>query len=52
MLAAWSADPDGEGLHRLRRRFGELLQSEVAYTVAQPAEVADEIRYLLAATEI
>jgi RNA polymerase sigma-70 factor (ECF subfamily) len=39
-------------LHRLRRRFGELLQSEVAYTVAEPAEVADEIRYLLAATEI
>ena len=37
-------------LHRLRRRFGELLQSEVAYTVADPAEVADEIRYLLAAT--
>lgn len=37
-------------LHRLRRRFGELLQSEVAYTVADPAEVAEEIRHLLAAT--
>jgi RNA polymerase sigma factor (sigma-70 family) len=36
-------------LHRLRRRFGELLRSEVAYTVADPAEVAGEIRHLLAA---
>jgi RNA polymerase sigma factor (sigma-70 family) len=36
-------------LHRLRRRFGELLRSEVAYTVADPAEVAEEIRHLLAA---
>ena len=34
-------------LHRFRRRFGELLRSEVAYTVADPAEVEEEIRYLL-----
>lgn len=34
-------------LHRLRRRFGELLRKEVAYTVAQPDEVEDEIRHLL-----
>ena len=34
-------------LHRLRRRFGELLRSEVAYTVVDPAEVEEEIRYLL-----
>jgi RNA polymerase sigma-70 factor (ECF subfamily) len=33
--------------HRLRRRFGELLRSEVAYTVADPAEVDAELRYLL-----
>ena len=39
-------------LHRLRRRFGELLRSEVAYTVADPAEVAGEIRHLLAAISI
>ena len=35
-------------LHRMRRRFGELLRSEVAYTVASPAEVEEEIRHLLA----
>ncbi|MBE3071896.1 MAG: sigma-70 family RNA polymerase sigma factor [Acidobacteria bacterium] len=32
--------------HRLRRRFGELLRQEIAETVADPADVEDEIRYL------
>ena len=36
-------------LHRLRRRFGELLREEIAQTVANPAEVDEEIRYLFAA---
>ena len=36
-------------LHRLRRRFGELLRSEIAQTVASPAEVDEEIRYLFTA---
>lgn len=36
-------------LHRLRRRFGELLRQEIAQTVASPAEVEDEIRHLFAA---
>jgi RNA polymerase sigma-70 factor (ECF subfamily) len=35
-------------LHRLRRRFGELLRSEIAYTVSGPDEVEEEIRHLLA----
>jgi RNA polymerase sigma-70 factor (ECF subfamily) len=35
-------------LHRMRQRFGELLRREVAYTVADPADVEDEIRHLLA----
>lgn len=35
-------------LHRMRRRFGELLRSEVAYTVSSPEEVEEEIRHLLA----
>jgi RNA polymerase sigma factor (sigma-70 family) len=39
-------------LHRLRRRFGELLRSEIAYTVADPAEVAVEIRHLLAVISV
>jgi RNA polymerase sigma-70 factor (ECF subfamily) len=33
-------------LHRMRRRFGELLRKEVARTVNDPAEVDEEIRYL------
>jgi RNA polymerase sigma factor (sigma-70 family) len=36
-------------LHRLRQRYRELLRGEVADTVADPAEIDDEIRYLCAA---
>lgn len=36
-------------LHRLRRRLGEILRSEVAHTVSQPEEVEEEIRNLFAA---
>lgn len=35
-------------LHRLRRRFGELLRSEIAHTVSTPEEVDEEIRHLFA----
>jgi len=34
-------------VHRLRRRYGEMLRKEVEETVADPAQVDDEIRYLL-----
>ncbi len=34
-------------IHRLRQRFGQLLRSEIADTVASPAEVDDEVRHLL-----
>jgi RNA polymerase sigma-70 factor (ECF subfamily) len=33
-------------IHRLRRRYGELLRLEVAQTVATPAEIEEELRYL------
>ena len=33
--------------HRFKKRFGELLREEVARTVAQPDEVAEELRYLI-----
>ncbi len=33
-------------VYRLRRRYRELLQEEIAHTVAGPEEVEDEIRYL------
>ena len=34
-------------VHRLRRRYGELLRAEIAETVGDPAEVEDEIRQLI-----
>ena len=36
-------------IHRLRKRYREILKSEIAETVDDPAEVEGEIRYLLAA---
>lgn len=36
-------------VHRLRKRYGQLLQDEIAETVAAPEEVEDEIRYLISA---
>ena len=44
----------GEGaarmaVHRLRRRYGELLRNEIAQTVSEPEEVEEEMRYLLSA---
>jgi RNA polymerase sigma-70 factor (ECF subfamily) len=38
--------------HRLRRRFGENLRSEIARTVATPEEVQEEIRHLFAAISL
>jgi RNA polymerase sigma-70 factor (ECF subfamily) len=34
-------------VHRLRQRYRELLEAEIANTVASPEEVAEERRYLL-----
>lgn len=34
-------------VHRLRRRYRQLLREEIAQTVAGPEEIDDEIRYLL-----
>lgn len=34
-------------VHRLRRRYGELLREEVAHTVARPEEIEDELRHLV-----
>jgi RNA polymerase sigma-70 factor (ECF subfamily) len=34
-------------VHRLRRRYRELLEAEIANTVASPEEIAEERRYLL-----
>jgi hypothetical protein len=32
--------------HRLRTRYRELLKAQIAHTVADPAEIEDEIRNL------
>jgi DNA-directed RNA polymerase specialized sigma24 family protein len=37
------------GVHRLRRRFRELVESRITATVEDPAEVAIELNYLIAA---
>jgi RNA polymerase sigma factor (sigma-70 family) len=34
-------------VHRMRRRYRQLLRDEVAQTVASPEEIDDEIQYLL-----
>ena len=39
-------------VHRLRRRFRELLRAEIAQTVADPREVGDELRDLFAAIRL
>ncbi len=34
-------------IHRLRKRFRELVKAEIAHTVPDPAQVQDELRYLV-----
>lgn len=34
-------------VHRLRRRYGDLLRSEIADTLKDPNEVEDEVRHLI-----
>jgi RNA polymerase sigma-70 factor (ECF subfamily) len=34
-------------VHRLRRRFRELLRAEIAATVSDDAEIDGEIRHLI-----
>jgi len=38
-------------VHRLRRKFQEQLRHDIAHTVSDPADVDDEIRYLLRALD-
>ena len=38
-----------QALHRLRRRYRQLLREEIAHTVATPAEIEAELRELIAA---
>ena len=38
-------------VHRMRRRFGELLRAQVAQTVDDPGKIDEEIRYLFSAMD-
>jgi RNA polymerase sigma-70 factor (ECF subfamily) len=38
-------------VHRLRRRYGELVRQELEGIVGDPGEVEGEIRFLLAALD-
>src|SRR6266498_4162011 len=39
----------GVTIHRLRKRYAEVLREEISHTVSTPAEIEDEIRHLIAA---
>jgi RNA polymerase sigma-70 factor (ECF subfamily) len=39
-------------VHRLRRRFGDLLRDEIAQTVATPGEIKEELSYLMSAVSL
>lgn len=36
-------------VNRLRKRYGQMLRTQIEQTVASPEEVADEIRHLIRA---
>lgn len=38
-------------VHRLRKRLGQVMREEIAETVSDPAEVEEEMRFLLTALE-
>ena len=37
-------------VHRMRRRYGELLRHEIAHTLKSPADIDDELRFLFSVT--
>ncbi len=45
----WSEGAVRVAVHRLRQRYRTLLREEIAQTLVDPAQVADELRSLLAA---
>lgn len=45
----WSEGAVRVAIHRLRRRFRELVKAEIAQTLSQPGDVAEELQHLIAA---
>ena len=50
LAAAWGVGEPAVrvAVHRLRKRLGRVLREEIAATVADPADVGEELRHLLA----
>lgn len=44
-----SAGAVGVAIHRLRKRYAEVLREEISHTVGSPEDIDDEIRHLIAA---
>lgn len=42
----WAVDAVGVKVHRLRQRYGELIRAEIAQTVADPADIEEELRHV------
>lgn len=49
LAAAWGVGESAVrvALHRMRKRLGRILREEIAATVADPADVGEELRHLL-----
>lgn len=50
-IAARTGSTEGAvkvAVHRLRRRYGELLRAEIGHTVSDSQEIEDEVRHLIA----
>ncbi|MBI4660031.1 MAG: sigma-70 family RNA polymerase sigma factor, partial [Verrucomicrobia bacterium] len=39
----------GVTIHRLRKRYAEILREEISHTVSTPEDIDDEVRHLIAA---
>jgi RNA polymerase sigma-70 factor (ECF subfamily) len=44
-----AANSVAAAVHRLRRRYRELVRAEIANTVANPEEIQEEMRHLFTA---
>jgi len=49
MPLSMSAGAVQVAVHRLRKRYGELLRTEIAHTVSRPEDIDEELRHLFAA---
>jgi RNA polymerase sigma-70 factor (ECF subfamily) len=42
-----SANAVGVSIHRFRQQYRDLVREEIAQTVSNPADVEEELKYLL-----